>query len=170
MIQSDEEGYCLRDAEKVWSIPVTRFQAAPTIVFVNPKTGEKEVATSSTQQPPKGYVRHELRGPIERSKFEKEETLRKHVEDELLSEKLKQGREQTARNIHDDINARMNSVTNKVYNPDTKQEENVAWDPITKAMLKKSMAHTRKKHASIKPKRTNVRLDVNHLDSSNLLK
>lgn len=157
-------------AEKVWSLPVVRFDAPPTIIFVNPKTGEREVAVSSTQPTPNGYVREELRGPIERSKFEKVQSQIKHVEDELLSEKLKQGREQTAKNIHDDINARMNSVTNKVYNPETKQEENVEWDAITKAMLKKSMAHTRKKHERIKPKRTNVRLDVNHLDSSNLIK
>lgn len=161
---------CYEPCQKVWSLPVVKFAAPPTIIFKNPRTGELQVATHANDQPPKGFVREELRGPIERSKFEKEASQRKYVEDELLSEHLKQGREQTTKNIHDDIKARMNAVTNKVYNPETKQDENVEWDETTKAMLKKSMAHSRKKHERIKSKRTNVRLDVNHLDSSNLTK
>ena len=119
-VRCDAHSMCW--AEKIYSLSLTKFEAAPTIIFVNPRTGEKEVAVSSTQQPPAGYVRHELRGPIERSKFEKEETQRKYVEDELTTEYLKHGREQTAKNLHDDINARMNAVTNKVFNPDTRQE------------------------------------------------
>lgn len=157
-------------AEKVWSIPVTRFEAAPTIIFRNPRTGETQVATHKNDQPPKGYIREELRGPIERSRFEKEATQRKYVEDELTTEYLKQGREQTAKNLHDDLKARMNATTNTVYNPETKQEENITWDEQTKGMLKTAMNYTRKRHAKIKPKRTNVRLEVNHTDSSNLIK
>jgi hypothetical protein len=159
-------------AEKIWSLPGNKnLQCAePTIVFKNPRTGEMQVATHKNDQPPIGFEKVELRGPIERSRFEKEASERKHVEDELTTEKLKQGREQTAKNIHDDIKARMNSQTNKIYNPETKQEENVTWDERTKGLMKLSMQHTRKKHEKIKPKRTNVRLEINHTDSSNLVK
>lgn len=166
-----QEG-CFEHCEKVWALPGNKnLQCGkPTVVFRNPRTGECEVATSDNQQAPNGYIRQELRGPLERTKFEKEMSLRKYVEDELTTEKLKRGREETAKNIHDDIKARMNSNTNKVYNPETKQEENVSWDAQTKDLLKRSMNHTRKKHARIKPKRTNVMLAVNHIDNSNLVK
>lgn len=172
LLEIDKDGeqlYCGEVAEKIWSVAVTRFEAPPTIVFKNPRTGEFEIATHATQSAPAGYIREELHGPIERSRFEKYASERRYVEDELTTEKLKQGREQTTKNLHEDIKARMNATTNKVFNPETKQEENIVWDEQTKALMKKSMEHTRKRHERIKPKRRNVRLDVNHLDNSNLV-
>ena len=161
---------CDEICDRIWSLPVVKFDAPPTVVFRNTKTGELQVATHNNQPPPPNCIREELRGPIERSRFEKEATQRKNVENELITEQLKQGREQTAKNIHDDIKARMNSTTNKVYNPETKQEENISWDAETKGLLKRSMEHTRKKHSKIKPKKTNNYLAVNHIDSSNMVK
>ncbi len=153
MHEDSKEGFCLRNAEKVWSASVVSFGAKPTIVFKNPKTGEMEVATHENQQAPYGYVKEELRGPIERTKFEKEASQRRYVEDELTTEKLKQGRDKTRKNLHDDLNARMNT-----------------FDSNTQNMIKMSMRHARKRHERIKPKRTNIMLEVNHKDSSNLIK
>lgn len=143
--------FCGKWAERIWSIPANINLAKPTIIFRNPKTNEVEVATHDNDQPRKGFVREELKNPIERSKFEKEQSQQRYVEDEIVSEAISLERSQTDKNRHADINARMGS-----------------YDSQTQQLLKSAMKRSAEKKKRTPRKQTNIRLDVNHIDQSNL--
>lgn len=146
---------CLHIAEKVWSQVVYPSHAAPTIVFRNKQTGETEVALYKNQQPPAGFIKEELRTPHERSKFEREETAKQRIEDEYRTEERRFNVDYVRKQRHDDINARMSSITKDSDNP-----------AAAEALLKEAMKRTRNK--KIPDKRTDMKLAVNHQDASNL--
>lgn len=141
---------CSRQAEKIFSIPANISIGKPTIIFRNPQTGEAEVATMDNDQPPYGYIREELRNPIERSKFEKEETTKKSVENEFHSEAVYRDRERKTKERQAEIRAKMSS-----------------YDSQTQSLLTAAMERTRAR--PFKPKKSEVRLDVNHKNASNMI-
>ncbi len=140
------------EAEKIWSTPANINIGKPTVVFKNPKTGDLLVATHDQDAPPFGYVKEELKNPIERSKFEKEAQTRKNAENEVTTEYLRSQHAQTRRNLHADLNARMSEFPNDG----------------TREFLKESM--NRRSKRKFPEKKTDVKLTVNHTDSSNLIK
>jgi len=141
---------CTKLCEKIWSKPANINIGKPTIVFHNKLTGETETAVNDFDQPPFGYVREELKNSIERSKFEKEESFRKNVENEVISEQTYLNREAITKERQANIRAKMGS-----------------YDHQTQALLNAAMERTRNR--KFKPKKTEVRFDVNHRDQSNMI-
>ena len=148
---------CGRNAEKVWSQVNYPSHGKPTVVFKNPKTGETEVALYEHQKAPNGFIREELKTPYERSKFEKEETQKQAIEDEYRTEERRFAVDHVRKQRHDDLKAKMSSITSKADNP-----------TVAEDLLKKAMERTKNK--KVPAKRTSVKLDVNHIDGSNLTK
>lgn len=165
-LQQDEKGYCLKDAEKVWSIPAGDLSIGkPTRMFINVRTGEPFSPMSSYDKPPKGYREIELRNPAERSRFEKEQQRRVDAENQLTSHILDSMKSEARQKRHDNLNARMNSVQ-KEENPITGQVEEFTLDHKEKALVKKAMERSKTKKP--KEKKSNVILAVNHYNKSNL--
>lgn len=146
---------CLKRCEKVPSLPVYPSHGKPTIVFRNNKTGEVEVATYEHQQAPDGFIKEELKTPLERSRFEKEQTQNQRIEDEYKTEERRYAVDFARKKRHDDLNAKMSSITSKADNP-----------AAAESLLKAAMERTRKK--KVPEKRSEMRLDVNHQNKSNL--
>lgn len=139
-------------AEKVFSAPANINIGKPTIIFKNPRTGEVEVAASDYDTPRPGFVKEELKNPIERSKFERTVQARQDLANEIITEKLKQDHSETRKNRHADIESRMSSFPNDG----------------TREFLRKAM--NRKSKRKFPEKKSQVKLTVNHTDSSNLIK
>lgn len=138
---------------KVPSIPANINIGKPTIIFRNSKNpNDVQVATSSTDKAPFGFVTEELHGPIERSKFERERQKILDVENEIITESVRLRDNETRKNRHAEINANMSNLP----------------DDGTRELMKFAMQRTRKKKERIK--KSTVRLDINHIDSSNLIK
>lgn len=160
-----EDLYCGETAEKIWSLPGNIQIAPPTRVFISPKTNQAQVAISQYDKPPVGYIEKELKDPIQRSKFEKEDNARVHIQDEVDTYKMDQRRQSHQKLRHDELKSKMNSLQTEVH-PDTGEKIKHFLEPQTKFMLKKAMEHSNKKRV---PKKETVRkLAVNHYNSSNL--
>lgn len=149
-----EEGIarCSLPAERIWSAPANINIGKPTIIFKNKLTGEFDIATNEHQTPREGFVKEELRNPIERSKFEREAQKRRNAENEITTEYLKTQHAETRKNRHAEINAKMSTFPNDG----------------TREFLKKVME--RKSKRKFPEKKSDVKLTVNHTDSSNLIK
>lgn len=145
-------GQCTGFSERVSSIPANINIGKPTIIFRDPKTGRTELAASDYDTPPQGYIKELLSNPIERSKYEREEQKRVDLANEIVSEKMKQDHAETRKNRHADIESRMNDFPNDG----------------TREFLRKAMA--RKSKRKFPEKKSQVKLTVNHTDSSNLIK
>lgn len=152
-------------AEKISSIPGNIQIASPTRIFVNPKTGEAQVATSNYEKPPHGYIDKELKGPYERSKFEKEERQRNHVIDEIDTYRMQQRREAHRKERHDHLRATMNAT--QVDMDEHGNEVRYHLEEKDKHMLGRAMQDSAKRR-NVPDKRTENYLAVNHTDASNL--
>jgi len=146
---------CIHKCEKEWSQVNWPSHGKPTVIFKNPKTGEVEVALHEHQKAPDGFIKEELKTPLERSKFEKEETQKQRIEDEYKTEERRYAVDYTRKQRHDDLKAKMSSITSKADNP-----------TVAEDLLKKAMERTRNK--KVPAKRSEMRLDVNHQNKSNL--
>jgi hypothetical protein len=129
----------------------------PTIVFTNPQTGLSQIATSEHEQPPAGFVKKELKGPIERSKFEQQENSKASFEDAVYNENLRQGREEARKHIFQDIENNMREDAAASDNP-----------AETVRLMEAAKKHIQNKKPAEKKRRTEFRFDVNHKDKSNL--
>lgn len=145
---------CGRKAEKVWSAPANIQIGKPTRVFENKHTGETMVASSDYDQPPKGCTIRELKGPIERSKFEHEEQIKLNMTNAIVTAQIEEQRAATKKNRHDDINSNLSKLASDSDNPSGAE-----------AMIKSAMKRNRPKK---NPRRSEVHLAVNHSNASNL--
>lgn len=144
---------CGEIGERIWSLPANINIGKPTIIFRNSKNpNDVQVATSSTDKAPIGFLIEELHGPIERSKFERERQKILDVENEIITESVRLRDNETRKNRHAEINANMSNLP----------------DDGTRELMKFAMQRTRKKKE--RTKKSAVRLDINHIDSSNLIK
>lgn len=158
----------VHDAKKIWSL-TGDIQIAPSSrVFVNPMTGESQIAVTKYDQAPQGFKEIELKGPIERSKFEKHDTEVQNVINEFDQMRMDDRRQHHQKMRHDDINAKMNSLQTETYEHEDGRIEEVKHflEPIHKKMLKESMKHSRGKR--VPKKITERRFAVNHMSASNL--
>lgn len=147
---------CGRKAEKIFSIPANPQIAPSTVIYRDLKTGKVETAHSRNQANPKGMVKEELKGPFERSKFEREQQRLHNVENEMVTQRNFAIKDQARKNRHSDINSRMNTVeVNSNENPQ-----------LTKDLLKMAMDRSNKKE--LPHKKTEFHLAVNHQDRNNL--
>lgn len=150
VVLNSEFGRCGELSERIWSIPIVRFEGKPTIIFRNAQNPTQvQVATHENDTPPEGYIEEELRGPIERTKFENEQNKIKDVENQMITESIRLRKDQERKARHADQDATMS-------NHDTGTQE----------LLKFVRERNRKKEPPAK--KSQVRLDINHLDSSNL--
>lgn len=159
-------GIC-HDAEKIWSIPGNIQIGKPTRIFVDSK-GNTFSPISQHDKPPKGYREIELRNPIERSKFEKEQQQRTDAQNQLTSHILDSMKSESRKNRHDNLRARMNAVQREEFTNQEGKTETIEFtlDHKDKALVEKAMTRSRKRKA--KEKKSNVMLAANHYNSSNL--
>jgi hypothetical protein len=160
---------CLLPAEKIWSIPGNIQLGEPTKVFVNNKTGDVFTPATKSDRPPKGYHEKELKGPIERTKFEKEQQHRVNGRNQFMSHHLDLLKSEARKNRQDDTKARMNAIQREeVVNPQSGKTETIEYslDHKEKALLKKAMERSAKK--PMKEKKSEVKLAVNHSNTSNM--
>ncbi len=142
-------------AEKIWSLPTYPSHGKPTVIYRNPLTGDTRVAILENQQTPDGYEKIELKTPMARSAAEKQMQERNSAEDEYVTERNRYLKEATQKNRHDDLKARMGTLTKDSDNP------SAAID-----LLKAGMNRNRKK--KLPPKKTEFHFAVNHENKSNL--
>jgi|SRR5215831_14574004 len=146
---------CDTIAEKIWSSPANIQIAKPTRIFVNPKTGETIMALTQYQRAPAGFVDKELKGPIERSKFEKAEQVKTDIINQAMTLERQEKLDATTNLRHKELEASMSKICAESDNP-----------AATERILRKAM--NRSKQKRIKPRKSNVQLAVNHQDKSNL--
>lgn len=162
----DEQGFaCGIKAERIWSLPGNIQIAKPTRMFVNNKDGSVFSPIKESDKPPKGYHEIELKGPAERSKFEKEQQHRIDGQNQLTSHILDSMKSEARKNRHDNLKSRMNAIQREV-DPNTGKEIEFTLDHKDKALIEKAMNRSKKK--PMKEKKSNVMLAVNHDDRSNL--
>lgn len=159
---------CAEICIKVWSIPGNIQIGSPTKVFVNNKTGEIYTPFSRYDKPPSGYHEQELRNPIERSKFEREQQRRVDAENQLTSHVLDSMKSQARKNRHDNLKARQNAVQRETYTDHEGKEQKVEFtlDHKDKELLNKAMERSKKKPR--KEKKSDVMLAINHYNPSNM--
>lgn len=150
-------GLCIKNAERIWSVPANIQIGKPTIVFVNPQTGVSQVATSQYDPPPPGFITQELKGPIERSKFENQQAEIAKMDDMIFNEDIRQKREDF-RNQHI-------KLIDEHLREDAQSSDN---PELTVKLMKAAKDRIRKKDPLAKKRKTEFRLDVNHIDNSNL--
>lgn len=147
--------YCYKIAEKIWSLTTYPSHGAPTVIYKNPRTGEIRTAILKNQQTPAGYERIELKTPFERTKAEKEMQETANAENEYVTERNRYLKEETQKNRHNDLKARMGTITKDSDNPSAAAD-----------LLKAGMTRNRKK--KLPPKKTEFHFAVNHNDRGNL--
>jgi hypothetical protein len=130
----------------------------PTIVFTNPQTGLSQIATSEHEQPPAGFIKKELKGPIERSKFEHQENSKASLEDAIYNENIRQGREAAREHLYKDIDKNMREDAATSDNP-----------AETVRLMEAAKKHIANKKPKNRKRKTEFRFDVNHKDKSNLV-
>jgi hypothetical protein len=157
--------YCSAMAELTWSRPGNINLGKPTRIFINNANGEIMMPQTVFDKPPRGYHEKELKNPIERSKFEKEQQVMVDARNETISYSLDGMKAESRKNRHDDLKARMNAVQRDI-DPNTGQEVSYTLTHQDKALLKKAMdKSTRKK---FRDKKSNVMLSVNHQNANNM--
>lgn len=129
--------------------------APPTIIFRNKQTGKVETAIIRNQSNPYGMEREELKGPFERSKFEKEQQAKHDIENAIVTERNFTIKNETRKNRQSDIRARLSGLAESSENPE-----------FTKDLMKLAMERDTKKE--LPHKKTEFHLVVNHQDRNNL--
>lgn len=152
--EGEDKIFCYEIAERVWSVPANIQIGKPTRVFENKFTGDTQIAASEYDQPPPGFTVRELRNPIERSKFEHEEQIKLDMTNAIVTANLEAQKTATKKNRHDDINANLSRLAADSDNPSGAE-----------AFLKAAMNRKKPKK---NPRRSEVKLAVNHSDASNL--
>lgn len=175
-IEADGEGFKthlekthpMHYAQKIWSLPGNIQIGSPTKIFINNKTGEIFTPFSRHDKPPNGYHEKELKSPIERSKFEKEQQRRADAENQLTSHVLDSMKSEARKNRHDNLKAKMNAVQREeIEGPDGKKETiEFTLDHKDKSLLNKAMQRSNKKPK--KEKKTDVKFAINHYNPSNM--
>lgn len=150
-----EQLYCGEVAEKVWSLPAYPSHGIPTVIYKNPRTGEIRTAILRNQETPAGYEKIELKTPFERTKAEKEMQENANAENGYVTERNRYLKEETQKNRHNDLKARMGTITKDSENPSAAAD-----------LLKVGMARSRKK--KLPPKKTEFHFAINHNNQSNL--
>lgn len=150
-------GRCSEKADKSWSRPSNIQIGKPTIVFINPSTGAAQIATSEYEEPPKGFIKEELKGPVERSKFENQQAKLAEMDDLIFNEDIRQKREEFKDNHLKLIDQHLREDAQSSDNPE-----------LTVKLMKAAKDRIKKKSALPKKRKTQFRLDVNHIDKSNL--
>lgn len=146
---------CIELCERIWSAPANIQIGKPTRVFQNPSNGKTIVASSDYDKPPFGYIETQLKGPVERSKFEKEEQRKLDITNEIVTRQLEDTRLATKKNRHDDIKANMSRLAAESDNPSGAE-----------AFIKSAM--NRKKKSKHGARKSEVKLAVNHNNANNL--
>lgn len=141
-------------AEKIFSIPAKMELGKPTLVMVNPKTGEKQVMASSRDKPKRGWVVEELKSTTDRTRFENEQNANFAIQDEVYNQNVQASRdafrkEQNAKNLAD-----MSKICAETDNPSA-----------TEALMKAAM---NRKPKELKKRKSVFRFNVNHNNKSNL--
>lgn len=159
---------CEERAERIWSLPGNIQIGSPTKMFVNNKTGEVYSPSTKFDKPPKGYHEIELKTPIERSKFEREQQRKADAENQLTSHVLDSMKSEARKKRHDDLKSRMNAIQKEtVINREGKEETlEFSLDHKDKQLLSKAMERSKKKPR--KEKKTEVKLAINHYNPSNM--
>lgn len=154
--------------EKVWSVPGNIQIGQPTKMFINTRTGEPFAPMSRYDKPPSGYKEIELRNPIERAKFEKEQQRRTDASNQFTSHMLDSLKSEARKNRHDNLNSRMNAIQREEFvDKDGKtQVQEFTLDHKDKELVKKAMERSKKR--SRREKKSNVMIAANHYDKNNL--
>lgn len=158
----------LRTASKIWSLPGKIDIAPPTKIFVNNKTGDIFTPQSRYDKPPNGFHEKELRNPIERSKFEKEQQHKVNARNQTMSHALDSLKSEARKRRHDNLNAKMNAIQKEEFVNKEGKKETIEFtlEEKDKLLVKKAMERSKKK--PIKEKQSNVMLAINHQNSSNM--
>lgn len=155
--EGDSWEYCGLILFKIWSKPANISLGEPSIVYKNPETGETQIAVNKNEPPPRGFEKIELRNPIERSKFEKEENEKYSARNRQLVAEREFNSEQMKKNRRDDVKAKLSDIAAHSENPN-----------VTENLMRASMNRKNKKRKV--ETETNFRFAVNHSDSTNLKK
>lgn len=155
--QESEAGVirCGLPAEKIFSLPANPQTAPSTVIFRNKQTGEVRTAIARNQPNPVGFEREELKGPIERTRFEQEMQRKHNVENELVTERNFAVKAQTRKNRQADTRARLTEIADKSENP-----------LFTRDLVKLAQERSNKKE--LPHKKTEFHLAINHQNSNNL--
>lgn len=165
LLDLGEELYCGEVAEMVWSVPANINIGKPTKVFINNKTGDVFTPAKDSDRVPRGYHVRELKNPIERSRFEKEQQQMVDGRNQFISHQLDTLKSEARKNRHDDLKAKMNAMQVE-KDPATGETVRYSLDHKDKALLEKAMNRSRKKKA--REKKSEVMLAVNHQDAGNM--
>ncbi len=160
-----DEPDCLISCERVWSRPGNIQIGQPTRMFINQKNGEVFSPFSRFDKPPAGYKEIELKGPTERSKFEKEQQRRTDAQNQYTSHMLDTLKNESRKRRHDDLSAKMNAVQREV-DPATGETVEFTLETRDKELLKRTMNRTKKRPA--REKKSEMMLAVNHFDKNNM--
>ena len=142
------------DAERIPSLFNTTQEAPPTIVFQN-ENGHIKLAASKYDRPPEGYEKVEIKGSIARSAIEHSLNKQQEIEDEIITERVRQIRDETMKNRHADLEANMSKLASESDHP-------------TGAERFIRSAINRSKGKSVPKKKSEFKFDVNHKDSSSM--
>lgn len=156
---------CGEIAEKIPSIPGNIQLAPASRIFFNTKTGESYTAASN-EKVPYGCIEKELKGPLERSKYEKRMERYNAAKDEVDTLNAQFRRDQHQKQRHDNLKANMNALQTEIH-PDTGEKIQHYLEPKHKKMLKDAMERSKKR--VIPKKVTEGRFAINHTDRSNLV-
>lgn len=160
--EEDAEGYtCMLKAEKVWSqlgLVSGISQTTPTVIFRNANNpNDIRPAIYKGQETPNGYIKEELKTPMERSRVEREMAKIQDAQDDFDTAKREFVTNHTRKERHSDLKARMNAITKDAENPFQAEH-----------LLKKAMERSNKK--KVPRKKSQMHFAVNHTDSSNMVK
>jgi hypothetical protein len=147
--EDDSGDYCDLILERIPSVFNTAQVGKPSIIFRNLKTGELQNATSEYQAAPRGFVKEELKGPFERSKFEKEYNTKMDMQDDIVTEEKRQRVSENQKARQDKLKRNLSKIAGKSDNPST-----------VKSLMKSAMERNRKKER-VSRKKTNFRFEVN---------
>ncbi len=152
-------------SERVWSLTGNINIGKPTRVFIDQRTGNAFTPANEYEKAPRGCREIELRNPVERSQFEKEQQRMVDAKNEVTSHALNAMKDEATKKRHDDLKSRMNAVQ-KDIDPITGKEIRYTLDEKSKDLLKKSMNRSRDKKE--RTKKSDVMLAINHTDKGNL--
>lgn len=133
-------------------------QTVPTTIFRNANNpNDIRIAVYKNQEVPHGYIKEELKTPMERSRVEREMARVQDAQDDFDTAKREFVTNHVRKERHADLNARMNSLVKNAENPEQ-----------AKALLKSAMNRTNKK--KVPRKKSQLHFSINHTDSSNMIK
>src|ERR1043165_3897036 len=110
-------------------------QTTPTVIFRNANNpNDIRPAVYKGQQTPHGFIKEELKTPMERSRVEREMASIQDAQDDFDTAKREFVTNHVRKERHSDLRARMNSLTEKSDNP-----------ALAEHLLKKGMERSNKK-------------------------